>query len=305
MAFSWGSLPWGDIIKSGVQLGTSIYGANQARNGAQAAAQQATPVPWSGSSPYGTSTFNPNTKSFSLTPGQNPFSQIFNVGGMQSLGNAFSAPGSAYYGAAPEVTAAAGALGGQGQADEAAGRLSALRQIAQPWEQRAQNSLNDRLFSMGTAGTTGGGIQQTAFQEAQNDADLKRTLAAQDWAQSRSMDRFSTAMQAVGQGGQMQQQQYNIGSGSLGNINNLFQMLMNQANVGVGSAAGAPPQLASQANQSTFNSTILPFLQNSGAFDALGNWIGGGGNQATPAPAQSPYGPYSGGYQFPTGNNHG
>lgn len=302
MAFSWGSLPWGDIIKGGVQLGTSLYGANQGKKAAQAAAAQATPIPWSGTSQFGTTTFNPKTRSFSLNQAQNPFSQLFNVGGLQSLGNAFSAPGSAYYGAAPEIANAANAMFGPEQDAAAAGRLSALRQIAQPWEQRAQNSLNDRLFSMGTMGTTGGGIQQTAFQEAQNDADLKRSLAAQDWAQSRSMDRFNTALQAVGQGSQQQQQQYNIGSGSLGNIGNMFQMLLNQANVGVGSGAGAPPQLAAAANQSTFNSTVLPFLQNSGAFDALGNWINGKtGSNATPAPAYSPYGPYSGGYQLPQG----
>lgn len=300
--FAWGSLPWGQIISTGGQLAASYLGSKSAKHGAQQAAQQATPVPWSGSSMFGTTQFDPRTRSFSISQAQNPFAQMFNVGGLQSLGNAFSAPGASYYGAAPEVANAANQMFGPAQDAAAADRLAALRQIAQPWEQRAQNSLNDRLFAMGTQGTTGGGIQQTAFQEAQNDADLKRSLAAQDWAQSRSMDRFNTALQAVGQGGQMQQQQYNIGSGSLGNISNMFQQLLNQANVGVGSAAGAPPQLAAAANQSTFNSTILPFLQNSGAFDALGNWIGGKlGGGANPAPAQSPYGPYSGGYQFPTG----
>jgi len=63
----------------------------------------------------------------------------------------------------------------------------------------------------------------------------------------------------------------------------MFQSLLNQANVGLGAAAGAPPQLAMAANQSPINSTVLPWLKESGLADALGSWIGGKVGGSTPS----------------------
>jgi len=294
-------IPWGEIINAGVQVGTAVYGAKQAKKGAKRAAAMATPVPYSATSQYGTTTWNPKTHQMELAQAQNPFSQMLNIGGQQSLANAYSAPGQAYFGAAPEVAQAAGAMFGPGQDAAAAERLGVLRQLAQPEEQRTGQSLNDRLFAMGQMGTSGGGIQQEAFYKAQQDADLKRQLASQDWAQSRSMDRFNTAIGAVNQGQAGQSQAFNIGQQSQSGLANMFQQLLQQGQLGVGGAAGAPPQLAAAANQSIVNSTILPALQQSGVFDRIGGWLGGAAQPAATAPGS--VGPMAGGYATGPGVN--
>ena len=101
------------------------------------------------------------------------------------------------------------------------------------------------------------------------------------------MNRFSTALQAVGSGQAGAQNQYNMGVGSLGGIQSLFSPLLNQAGLGASAATGAPAQLAmagAQANMVPYQG-VADFLSNSGAFDALGRWIGGkiGGTQTAPS----------------------
>jgi hypothetical protein len=307
MAFSWGSLPWGDIISGGVQLGAGLIGGNADKKSAQAAGNLARPLPWSGTSMFGSTQFNPGTQSFDINMAANPFAQVFNQGGLQSLGNAFSAPGSAYYGAAPELAGAANAMFGPEQDAAAAERLGALRAIAQPEEQRMFNRLEDNQFARGTSGTTGGGIQSEAFYKAQQDADLKRSLASQDWAQSRAMDRFQTAMQAVGSGQAGQVNQFNMGNQAQQGLQAMFQQLLNQGNMGISSGSGMPAEFAAGASANPITGQVLPFLQQSGAFDALGKWVGGQfGGGATPAPATAPQpGPMRGGYQFPAGGTPG
>lgn len=294
MAIPWASIgSWlGNNAGNLLQFGGALIGSNQQSKAVQGAANAATPIAYGTSSMYGTTTVDPKTRQITLNPAQNPFSQIFNIGGVQQLANAYSAPGSAYYGAAPEVAAAARAMGMSEQEAEAANRYGMLTQLAQPEERRMFQRLENNLFARGQMGTTGGGEHYRGFYEAQNRADLERQLASQDWAQSRGLQRFNTALQAVGSGMQGQNQQYNIGAGSYGGMQQAFQQLLAQGNMGLGAATGTPSGIAlanAQAQMGPWNAGAA-FLDKSGAFDALGRWIGDkfGATPTTPAPAPQP-----------------
>lgn len=276
MTIPWGAIgSWlGNNAGSIINAGMSIYGANQTKNATGKAVQQSTPLPYSSSSMFGNVAFNPQTRQINYSMGQNPFAQMFNTGGVQSLGNAYSAPGSAYYGAAPEIVSAANSA--MDTEAEAANRYGLLTQLAQPEENRMFQRLENNLFARGQMGTTGGGEHYRGFYEAQNQADLARQLGAQDWAQQRALSRFDVARNAVGSGMAGQQQQYNIGTGSMGGLQNLFAQLLSQGNAGIGAASGTPQGVAMMNAQAQ----TLPlqagmgFLNESGAFDALGRWIG-------------------------------
>ena len=147
-------------ISNYAQLGAGIYGAaKQGKAGKKAgrrAAAMATPIGYGTAGPWGATAVDPRSRMVTYSPAQNPFSQLFNVGGLGSLANAYSAPGAAYYGASPEVAAAAQGMFGPALEQEAAGRLGVLRELAQPQEQQMQNQLTDRLFASGRLGGTGG-----------------------------------------------------------------------------------------------------------------------------------------------------
>jgi len=306
------TIPWGAIgswlgSNAGTLLNTgmAIYGANQTKDATKQAAAAATPTPYSSSSMWGNVGVDPRTRTMSYSMAQNPFAQMMQYGGLASMANAYSAPGSAYYGAAPEVAAAAAGMGGEAQAAEAANRYGLLNQLAQPEENRVFQRMENNLFARGQMGTSGGGEAYRGYEEARQQADLQRQLAAQDWAQSRGITRFNTARDAVGTGMAGQANQWAMGQQSVGGIQDMFQMLMQQANAGIGAGGGTPGTVAlANANAST-----LPFqtgaaaVQNSGIFDQIGGWLGGLGgstngsynpgqisipNSGAPAPAPVP-----------------
>jgi len=292
---------WGNVL----QLGTSLYGANrqqqQGQQAAQQAVQAATPIGYGTGSMYGQTTVDPRTRQMQFQFGQNPFAQLMNVGGLQSFSNAFSAPGAAYGGAAPEIAQAAQGMFGPGLEQEAAGRLGILRQLAQPEEQRASNQLTDRLFASGRLGGTGGAVEQEAMARAQSAADLQRQLASQDWASTRAQNRFQSALQAVGAGQAGAAQQFNMGQGAMGGLSDMFKMLLQQGNVGLGAASATPSDIAAlQAGAKTAPGAFdagAAWLQNSGAFGKIGDWIGGKMGMPTAQPtATGQYGPMAGGY---------
>lgn len=301
MAIPWASIgTWlGNNAGNLINLGSQFIGQNQQTKAVEAAAKAATPIPYSGESFMGTTTFNPNTKSFQIGAAQNPFAQLFNIGGVQSLANAYSAPGSAYWGAAPELATAAREMGGAAQAAEAQNRYNILTGLAKPEENRMFQRLENNLFARGQMGTSGGGEHYRGFYEAQNRADLERQLASQDWAQSRGMARFNTALGAVGSGQAGQVNTFNMGTGSFGGIQNLFQALMSQANTGIGAGAGTPSQLAAMVAENKVAPWQMgaDFLKESGAFDALGRWIGSKlptGESAPTGSGQPRFGSYEG-----------
>jgi hypothetical protein len=297
---------WGNVLQGAY----GIYGASrdkkQGKRAANQAAQAATPVAYGTGSMYGSTTVDPRTRQLGFSMAQNPFAQLMNVGGLQSLANAFSAPGSAYGGAAPEIAAAAQGLTGPGLEQEASGRLGILRQLAAPEEQRASNQLTDRLFASGRLGGTGGGIEQEAMARAQSAADLQRQLASQDWAATRAQNRFQGALQAVNAGQSGAINQFNMGQQSLGSLGDMFRLLLAQGNAGIGAATGTPASIAAlQYGANTAPGGMgagMEWLKQSGVFNKIGDWFGGklpGGTPTAP-PTASPVGPYQGGYQFPT-----
>lgn len=290
---SWLGSNAGNLLNAGL----NIYGANQAKDATQQAVQQATPTPYSTSSMYGTTNVDPRTRQVQMSMAQNPFAQMFNVGGTQALGNAYSAPGSAYYGAAPEIVSAANGVMDTGA--EAQGRYDLLNQLAQPESNRMFQRLENNLFARGQMGTTGGGEQYRGYYEAQNQADLQRQLASQDWAQQRALSRFSTAQQAVGTGMNSQVQNFNIGNQSQQGLGSMFQNLINQAQIGIGSGSGTPGNVAlANANAQTGPLQAgMAAANEAGVFDALGRWVGSKFSGAS-TPTGS-VGPMAGGYQFP------
>lgn len=300
--FNWGSLfsgigkgvdavgGWGNVIKGGV----GIYGAMQDKKGAQSAAQtaaqQSTPYGYSTGSMWGNTMVDPRTRQMQFSMAQNPFAQMMNIGGLQGLSNAYSASGSAYGGANPEIVAAANAMYGPQMEQEASGRLSALRQLAQPEEARATQGLESRLFSMGRLGGTGGAVEQEALARAQSAADLQRQLTSQDWASNRAQNRFQTALQAVGAGQQGQAQQFGMGMQSQGGLQAMFQQLLQQGQLGVQAGAATPGNVAALG----YNANTMPgaggalgaWANESGIFNKIGDWLGSktGGTPIAPGP---------------------
>jgi hypothetical protein len=117
--------------------------------------------------------------------------------------------------------------------DVAQQRLGLLRDQAAPFEQRATDSLMQRLFSQGRMGSTGGGRDIEAFARGLGQADTSRQLDAQGFAeqlygrdQSLGANLFS-----AGVGNFMQGDQF---GGQLGLQRNIQQMNQNQASAGFG-----------------------------------------------------------------------
>jgi hypothetical protein len=279
------TIPWGDIISTGLQLGSAYLGSKKKKKAAQQAAAAATPTPYSTNSMFGTTTVDPKTHQLGFNLAQNPFMQLQNFGGMQSLANAYSAPGSTYYGASPELVDAARGLFGPALDQATQGRLALLNQYAAPGEQRAQNSLLDRLNAMGRLGGTGGQIEQQALYDSQAQAGLQRQMTAADWATNQAMNRFNTAQQAIQSGQTAAQNQFTMGTQSQNNILDYMRTLLAQANTGVASGGGTPVSAAQGVADASmaWPNALAQFGQSSGAFGAIGNWLGGmlGGSGST------------------------
>lgn len=260
-----------------VGAGVSLYGANKQAKSAKAAAEATKPTPYSVSGPAGTSAVSGNN--ISLTQGDNPFSGLFNALGMGSLANAATAPGSALYGASPEIVQAFQGLFGQGLSDNVTHQYDLLNQLAAHGENQQALSTADRIFSKGQLGTTGGAEMFRALQDSLHQADLGRQQTALGLGRQEALDRFTGATQGTAQGMAGQQQQYNIGAGAFGGLQQILQNLFQQAGIGVSAGGGQAPGAAiysAQAQQAPFQA-INQFLQNSGLFSA-----GGGGNTVYP-----------------------
>lgn len=255
------------ILKVAAPIVGSVIGGKNAKNAAQATEVK----PFGGTSGLGSATFNNSSRTFDMSAAPNPFTQLLNMMGPAALANAASAPGSAYYGAPQELVQAVQGLGMGAQQADASGRYNLLTRLAQPEYQRTFNTLNNALFSRGQLGSTGGAEQMRAFHEAQNDADLKRQLASQDWASQQAMNRFTTAQNAIGTGATLQQQNFGIGTNSQQGVMNLFSALGNMANTGVSAGGGQNAQAAINAAnaQSAIPASIFGAVQSSGLFDQL------------------------------------
>jgi hypothetical protein len=295
-------MTWGAIAGAAVSAGVGVYSANKQASAAKKAAAAGTPVGYSAYGPGGNVTVDPNSRQVNMSLPANPFTPMFQGIGASSLANAATAPGSYLYGADPELASAYQGLTGQGIVDAAQGRYDVLNQLARPQEQRAFNSLEDRLFARGQMGSTGGSQQYEAFQNASNQADLQRQLSAQDWAQTNALNRFNGALAAVGSGQAGQANNWNIGTGAFSNLQAMFNPMFQQAQIGLGAATGTPPSLAlNQAN--TAGGWVAPvdnFMQNIGGYNAIGSGLAGlfnkGGGSTPYQPTTTPTGaPVTGG----------
>ncbi len=93
-----------------------------------------------------------------------------------------------------------GQAAGMSQDEFVSGELNRLRDLARPAEQRAANSLADRLFASGRLGTTGGATQFGELARAQELADLDRTGMAIGLGMQRQ-DQLARLAQQFGQQG--------------------------------------------------------------------------------------------------------
>jgi len=279
--------------KTGAKIGGAIGGVGDALKGgkkasaaAQAAAQQATPVPYSTTSPYGSVTVDQTGKSIAFNPADSPWGRVLQSIGLSQYANAATAPGSAYYGASPEIVAAAQGFSPQAMQGDVNSELQRLRQLAAPEENRMFQGLENALYSRGMMGTSGGGERYRGFYEAQNQADLARVGAAQDFARQRSMDRFNTALQAVGAGRDAASEQFSQGSVSFQGFQSILDQLQRQANVGVGAGGGTPSEIAKWAAEQKIGNSPMVQLEASGAFDQLANALLGSRGTGIPSPTK-------------------
>jgi len=149
------------------------------------------------------------------------------MGGMQNYSNLFgglagAAAQNPY--AQQQMQLGLGFMGAQPQSyqDVAASRLGLLRDQAAPFEERAYNSLQNRMFSQGRMGSTGGGRDLEAFSRGLAQADTGRQLDAQQLAEGLYGRDLQAALQQQGMGA-------NLFSGGAGNW---MSGLTNAADIG-------------------------------------------------------------------------
>lgn len=139
-------------------------------------------------------------------------------------------------------------LMGNSYQDVADQQLALMRQQAAPHEERATNSLMQRLFNQGRMGSTGGGRDIEAFARGLGEADLSRQLAANQFAEGLyGRDQALGANLFSGGAGLFQQGQglaANIGS----NIN-AQNLARDQYNLGAGQFNAQLGLQAALANQ--------------------------------------------------------
>jgi len=113
-----------------------------------------------------------------------------------------------------------GAAGGAPSFNQLASeRLASLRASARPAEERTTQAALERLYSQGRLGTTGGQRALGELARAQEEADIARTIAAQDFAQqqqnvlaNQAIQRGQLGLSALG--GALGGQQFLTGTGT-------------------------------------------------------------------------------------------
>jgi hypothetical protein len=181
-----------------------------------------------------------------------------------------------------------GALGSFDPTQAAQEQYDIMTQIAQPWEQRAQNQLQNQLFQRGQLGTTGGGIQQEAFLNAQNAANLQRTLAARQYAGGEQSRLAGLGQQFSQLGAGSFGQRFGLTADLLQQSQQMFQPLQGLGNLALG--YGAPNIAAGQLTQGaqegaasawdTYGKLAEPII--GGIAGKIGGWLGGGGVSEIP-----------------------
>lgn len=282
-------MTWGAIASTAITVGAGMYQQSKAKKAAGKAQAAATPHPWGTATPYGNILMDEQGRMVNASMADNPFFPLLNVGGQAMLANAFSAPGSAYYGAPPELAAAAAGFDPMALQQSAMDRTAQLNALAAPGEQQQRVALDDQLFARGQLGTTGGTERFKALMEAQNTAGLQRQMAGFDFATSNALNRLNAANQAIQTGGNLATSQYNMGTGAFSGMQNYINNFLQSGNLGLsaGGMNAAPWQAAVNTAQTPGAfASLNQGLQQAGVYDKFGDWIGGklgGGGSTAPA----------------------
>lgn len=151
------------------------------------------------------------------------------LGGMAGLNpqQAFNQAGG-FFGQAQNLMGQAGDV--QGLIND---RYNALSQAAAPGEERAYNSLQQKLFSQGRLGSTGGSRDIEAFARGLGQADLSRQMEAQNLGLATQGQLMNQAAQFGGLGSSLLGQGYgaagqlgSLGQGMFGMGNDLTNQLL-------------------------------------------------------------------------------
>jgi len=225
--------------------GTSLYGGPSAAAGpagSQQAVQAATPIGYGTGSMYGQTTVDPRTRQMQFQFGQNPFAQLMNVGG-SSPSPTRSRPGAATV-ARPLRLRRPHRACSPGLEQEAAGRLGILRQLAQPEEQRASNQLTDRLFASGRLGGTGGAVEQKLWPGPSRQRTSSASLLRRTGPLPEPRTAFSLRYRQSVPVRQARPSSSTWAPGRYGGLSDMFKMLLQQGNVGLGAASATPSDIA-------------------------------------------------------------
>lgn len=309
-----------------IGAGASIYSANKNSDAAQSAAQAGQFTPYNIFGPSGSAGFMGNNAFLENNPQSQYLNDMYSGGAGGLFGNYLNGqnggPGNINELAGEYDQSNAGS-GGQGMMDlgnQFLGQLgstdpnqlassyaSNIRSLEAPAESRAANGLATRLFSQGRLGATGGQSMFGELMNQQNQAEIQRQIAGQQYAGNeqsrlgqlgsnlqtmgygRVQDRFNRAQSLFGAGQQNQNQLLQgFQAGNNANLNNQG-MLLNMANLGAQTGTGASmqnfaaqqPVLAAQQSQ---NAALY-----GGLGSALGN-IDWGGLLSRSPPVSTGYG---------------
>lgn len=121
--------------------------------------------------------------------------------------------------------------------------LDLLRQQAQPFENRAMNDLQNRQFSMGQLGTSGGGLQTEAFARGLGQADLQRQLDASQEGRNFQNNAMGLATGAAGMGSGLASQEDQLLQSAFGRFSTMQGMNADLNEARFGRSMYAPEQL--------------------------------------------------------------
>lgn len=239
---------------SWVGTAVSVYGAysqgeaakkaaSRQEDAARAAAEGAKFDPYNVTGAFGTGTFNPedNTAQVNLSPEMQAIQNQY-----QQQAGQFAGQGQTDIGA----LAGQGALGfmqGGMQADPTAlaqSQFDKMQTMLAPSRGRSQEALESRLLQQGRLGSTGGGVQQGAQQEAFGQQDQQMMLNALQQGRADQQAQLGLGQQLGMFGQQQQDVGFNQAQARLGGMQGIDQQALSYLNMG--SALGGRQAAAGQ-----------------------------------------------------------
>lgn len=261
-------MSWIAVGSAAVSVVGGAVSANQQKGAANRAAAAA--APYSVSSPFGSVTYGDNHSiNYGLGQTGTDFSSLAQQLGLQTLQQGYSAGGNPSYNAGLAATqgnqllttlgnndaglaqnyfAALQNMGASPQ-DVANNQYQLLSKQAAPGNEQAFNTLQQKLFSQGRLGTSGGGVDMQALMDSQAQADLGRQISSQQLglqaqsqlaslygsasgsAAQRVTDRFNLANNFLASGNQLNAQTIQNAAGLQGLYNDMFAPLLGNEHI--------------------------------------------------------------------------